>query len=165
MRRKQRCDRGKRDLILRYGTLLPSDVRQMQNPTGKAPPVDASDKGRLRNRLDHTGLPRLCDPNNRSCPELDYLERPRKCPSKPYHPDKFGKKTVQQHTSFFKFLIVNAPSSRPHHQVHTAIRADYVANLAYLQSVRCLLERLLHLSGAKPAQVATLLMGGAIRVA
>jgi len=55
-----------------------------------------------------------------------------------------------------------SPSS--HHQMHTAVRTNHVANLANLQAIRGLLKRLLHLAMAEPSQVPALVMGRAVRV-
>jgi hypothetical protein len=55
-------------------------------------------------------------------------------------------------------------SSRTHDEVHTAVRLDDVADLAYVEAVCRALERLLHLSGPEPAEVAGLLVRRAVRV-
>jgi hypothetical protein len=55
-------------------------------------------------------------------------------------------------------------SARAHDQVHAAVRLDDVADLAYVESVCRALERLLHLSGPEPAEVAGLLVRRAVRV-
>ena len=46
--------------------------------------------------------------------------------------------------------------------MHTAIRADYIAHFAHLQTERRLFKRLLHLPGPKPSQITAFLVGGAI---
>jgi hypothetical protein len=48
--------------------------------------------------------------------------------------------------------------------MHTTIRADDIANLAYLQSIRGRFEGLLHLAVAEPAQISALVMRGAVGV-
>jgi hypothetical protein len=55
-------------------------------------------------------------------------------------------------------------SARAHDQVHTAVRLDDVADLAYVEAVRRALERLLHLPGPEPAEVAGLFVRRAVRV-
>lgn len=49
----------------------------------------------------------------------------------------------------------NSTSTGAQNQVHAALCADDVADLADLERVRRVLERLLHLSGAEPAEVAS----------
>jgi hypothetical protein len=48
--------------------------------------------------------------------------------------------------------------------VDAAVRADNVANLANLQTIRRLLEWLLHLAVPEPTEVPALVMRGAVRM-
>ena len=48
--------------------------------------------------------------------------------------------------------------------MHPAIRLDDITDLFHLQSIRRVLERLLHLSSPKPTQVSTVCMRGAVGV-
>ncbi len=56
------------------------------------------------------------------------------------------------------------PSAGAQDEVHAALRIDNVTDLAHLQRKRRIFKRLLHLPRSEPAQVAILLVGGAVRV-
>jgi hypothetical protein len=61
-------------------------------------------------------------------------------------------------------LHFSTSSSGAHNQMHSAVRLHHAADLAYIKSICRSLERLLHLAGCEPTEVAFRRVRGAVRV-